>query len=186
MGALLILLLGLLSGCSTLPLGEPQASLDNLERIRRSPVAPLDVGAFTRGAGVSAADDKSHGVRSNSVVAPRGSFAAYLGETLRAELSGAGRYQRGAPLVLRGQLLETTLDGSSTRQGTASLAARFELLRDQSVVYRSELRVADRWDSAFIGVEAIPAAVNHYQDLYRRLVGQLFGDAKFIEAARAR
>lgn len=183
---LLLLLAALVSGCATLPLGEPQASLDNIERIRRTTVAPLDVGAFTRGAGISAADDRSHGVRSNTVVAPRGSFSGYLGETLKVELVGAGRYQTGGPLVLRGELLETRLDGSGTNVGVASLGARFELVRDQAVLYRSDLRVADRWESAFMGVEAIPAAVNHYQDLYRRLVGALFSDPAFLEAARSR
>ena len=184
--ALLVLLAALVTGCATLPLGEPQTSLDNLERIRRSLVAPLAVGTFTRSASVSAAADRSHGVRSNKVVAPRGSFAGYLGDTLRAELSGAGRYQADAPLVLRGELLETRLDGSSSSHGTASLAARFELLRDQTVLYRGDLRATDRWESGFLGVEAIPAAVNHYQDLDRRLVRELFSDPQFVEAARSR
>jgi hypothetical protein len=175
---------GLLVSCSTLSLGPPQPSLTNIEVVRAAQFGQVRVGTFTLASGLPTAMDKVHMVRTNSVVAPQGSFAAYLGETLRAELRGAGRYSEDAATTVNGQLLDSDLRGGMAPTNSARLSARFEVVRDGAIAYRREISVEDQWESVYLGVIAVPASINHYTELHRKIVGVLLKDPEFAKATR--
>jgi hypothetical protein len=62
------------------------------------------------------------------------------------------------------------------------LQARFVVKRADAVKYDRVLEVNSEWESSFMGAVAIPAAVQNYQLMYRKLVGQLFDDPNFRKA----
>ena len=173
-----------LSGCATAQLSTPQASLDNIQAIRAASLPAMNVGAFTPGPGAPTDMDKAILIRAGADTAPEGSFATYLGDTLRAELKGAGKYDPASPLMVSGVITDTHLV-SEVGAPNARLAARFTLSRGGRPVFTKELTVSDQWEFEYVGAVAIPDAFNHYAGLFPKLVGALLADPDFLAAVRA-
>jgi hypothetical protein len=174
-----------LGGCAMGDLPPPQASLDNIQALRGAQIDSMAVGAFTPGPGRPSEMDRSVTVRAGNQAAPGGSFARYLGDTIGAELKGAGRLDPNATLVVSGVVTDTHVD-SAMPTAHAALAAHFTLIRGGRVVFDKTLSVDSSWDSNFIGAVAIPDALNHYTGLYPALAAKLFADPDFVAAAHAR
>lgn len=175
---------GAMTGCAQLMLGQPQASAENLQKARATGMAPVALGSFALAAGKPADMDKAMSVRSNSVQSPvSGSFALHLKETLAAELAAAGLVDPASTTVIAGTLTDSVLDVPVGR-GTGTLAARFVVTRDGAQRYDKELRVSADWDAPFVGAVAIPAAMNEFSALFRKIVGKLFDDPDFVSAVK--
>lgn len=172
-----------LAGCVSAPMSAPDPTLDNIQAIRSGALAPMTVGAFVAGPQIRPEADRSLAVRADVLKPPEGSFARYLGATLASELKGAGKYDPASHLVVSGVMTASHVD-SALPQGHAVLGATFTLARDGQVVLAKPLSVEDTFDSALLGVEAIPQAENHYLALYAKLVGRLLTDPEFRAAAK--
>jgi hypothetical protein len=173
-----------LTGCAMEPVPPPQATLANIQAVRAGAFAPLRVGAFTPGPGAPTAMDKSVTVRAGSQKAPSGSYAAFLGETLAAELKGAGKFDAASGLVVSGVVTKTHVD-SAMPNGSAELEAHFTLTKSGAKTFDKTLGVTATWASGFMGAIAIPDAFNHYNALYPQLVTKLLSDPDFKAAAKA-
>ncbi|AXA90813.1 hypothetical protein [Massilia sp. YMA4] len=174
-----------LVGCASTMMGQPAASMDNTVKLRdgAAAMAPAAVGTFVLEPGKSAGLDQSVSVRgANTLTSPIGnSFAQYLGETLRVELEAAQLLDQKSSTRITGTLLDSALDaGMST--GTGRLQARFIVKQAEAVKYDRTLTVDAQWESSFMAVVAVPAAMQNYQLMYRKLVGQLFDDPAFRKA----
>lgn len=183
-----VVLLGLalgLTACVSVKVPAPSATPDNVQKLRATSMAPAQVGRFVLAQGLPAAKDQSQGgLRGSSVEAEGGSFARYLGQTLKTDLQAAGLLDESSKLVIEGELLESELD-AAIGTGTGSLGARFVVIKAGQKVFDKKLRVDDRWESSFMGAVALPLAINKYTEFYKRLVGKLIDDLEF-RAALAR
>ena len=169
-------------GCAQVKLAAPTASVDNIQRAKASGMAPVMVGDFKLAPGKDAALDQRVSIRSNSFYSPfDSSFAKYLGETLSADLRGAGVLAPSSTTTIRGELTQSMVD-ASIGQGQGALAGRFVVQKDGKTSFDKELKVGATWESSFVGAVAIPAAINEYVALYHKLVGQLLDDADFRKA----
>ncbi|HEX6704020.1 MAG TPA: hypothetical protein VF169_04600 [Albitalea sp.] len=174
----------LLTGCAQIKLGAPAASVDNIQRAKAAVTTPVAVGEFKAPQGKDAALDAGLDLRSNTVSSPiQGSFAQYLKETLSVELRAAGLLDPASAAVISGALTGSQVDAGASK-GLGSLGARFVVMRAGTKVYDKELRVQASWESSFVGAVAIPAAVNEYTALYRKLVAQLLDDPAFRAALK--
>ena len=173
-----------LKACAMAPLAPPQASIENIQTLRTAQVQPMAVGAFVPGPGGPTEMDNQIAVRGGIQAAPGGSFARYLGDTVSAELAGAGKLDPAAKLIVSGVLTDTHVD-SSMDTPRAWLQARITLVRDGRTVFDKVERVDSSWDGNFIGAVAIPDAINHCQGLFAQLAGKLFADPEFVAAAKA-
>ena len=99
----------------------------------------MSVGTFKLAPGLDPAIDKGVNVRSNNVSSPvEGSFAQYLRQTLVIDLQAAGLYDTGSQTTISGFLTDSKLD-VPMGTGTASLGARFVVVRTGQTVYEKEL-----------------------------------------------
>jgi hypothetical protein len=183
---LLIVVIGLaVSGCISRPLATPQPSMQALEVLRSSDMPAMRVGTFALAPGLPASLDKSVTIRSVTLVSPNdNSFAKYLGKALETNLQAAGKLDANSDLVFEGLLTQSDVD-AGIGTGTASLGAKFSLLRGGKPVFEKDLVVHSRWDSSFIGAIAIPEAINQYTALYGNLISELMADKDVKTAARA-
>lgn len=173
-----------LAGCAITPLGPPVPSVDTIAKARAAGLPPLALGAFALAPGKDPGLDQKVSIRTNTIHSPFGSsFAAYLKETLAGDLRGAGLLDPASPVVISGQLTDSRID-APVGASTATLAARFSVNRAGAVVYAKELRADSSWSSGFVGAEAVPMAVNHYEQLYRQLAGKLLEDGEFRAAVK--
>jgi hypothetical protein len=170
-----------LTGCANLNMSVPQPTADNVVKLRAMNMAPVSLGAFKIAPAMAGSDASASMRGANSVQAPGGSFAQYLGESLKTELQAAGLLDPAASTVITGTLTNTDLN-AAIGTGTAKLAARFVVTRDGAVKFDNELGVDSAWESSLIGGLAIPLAAQNYEGLYRKLVGKLLDDAAFRAA----
>jgi hypothetical protein len=177
----LILLAGLvLAGCSA-SVGNPKASFATLEMLQGWDAPAMRAGAFALAPGLPASMDRSVSVRTTSVSSPEGGFARHLRATLEAQLRAVGKYDDASGIVIEG-LLTRSSASAGLSDGHAVLAARFSVIRNGRQVFGKQLEVQSDWGSTFVGVEAIPDAINHYTALYDELVRQLLADDEFRRA----
>jgi len=169
-----------LTGCANFTMTAPTATVEATAKMRAANMAPAAVGTFKIDAG-KAEMDKGTTIRGNALGTSGGSFAQYLGETLKVQLQSAGLLDAASSTVISGTLTNSEVHGD-IGTGTAKLAARFVVTRGNMVQFDRELKVDDSWESSFVGATAIPMAAQHYEGLYRKLVGSLLDDADFRKA----
>jgi len=174
----------MLTGCVQVPLSY-QPTLQNLEALRTSGMAPANVGTFTLAPGQPEAMDQSVSARAATIVPPQKSFALFLKDALKQELQAAGKFDPNSTIVISGALTKNTLE-APIGTGKGTLAAKFSVDRDNKRVYEKELEEDAEWPSAFIGAEAIPVAITQYATLYKNLLGRLFSDEDFQKVTKAR
>lgn len=174
-----------LVGCVQVPLSY-QPTLQNVEALKGSNMAPVKVGAFGLAPGKPAEIDKSVTARSATVVSPIGdSFALFMKDALSKELTAAGKLDANSQIVISGLLTDSQLD-ASIGTGKGALGAKFSVNRNGQVVYDKELKETAEWPSSFVGADAIPTAINEYTALFKKLLGKLFGDEDFKKATAAK
>lgn len=183
--AAIVLLSTLMTGCAQLQIGAPAATVDNIQKAKASGLPPSNVGGFALAKDKPADMDKSFSLRSNGLTSPTGSFSKHLQETLAAELKAAGLLDPASTTTIQGELTDNQLD-ASIGTGKGALAARFVVNRSGQTIYDKVLRSDATWESSFVGAVAIPAAVNEYSGLYRKLVAQLLDDPQFRTAVAAK
>lgn len=169
-----------LTGCANLTMSPPQPNIENTAKLRAANMAPVAVATFKVDAAKSNMDTGTT-IRGNPLKAGSGSFAQYLGESLKVELQAAGLLDPGSPTIINGTLTESEVNGD-IGTGNAALAARFVVTRGDAVRFDRELKATDSWESSFVGATAIPLAAGHYEGLYRKLVAQLLDDEAFRAA----
>lgn len=170
-----------LSGCASVQMSSPTPLTDHLISVRNLKLEPAAVGSFVLAPGLPAAKDRSINLRGSSLEAPSGSFAEYLKAKLAAQLKAAGWLDPASRSTINGELLQSEAD-PAIGTGTASLGARFSIVREGKTIYRNELRVEDSWESSFMGRIAIPLAMQRYEALYGKLVTKLIDDPDFQRA----
>lgn len=179
-----LLSVAFLTGCAQLRLGVPVPSIDNIQKARGSGISPVAVGDFALAPGKDAGLDQKVSARTNSIFSPfDNSFAKYLKENLSTDLRAAGLLDPGSKILVTGRLVDSQLD-VPVGKSKASVAARFTVTKAGAQVYDKELRADREWQSEFLGVIAVQAAMNEYAGLYRKLVADLLDDPAFRAAAR--
>lgn len=176
------ILLIFLVGCSTV-LPPPMTSGENSQALRAANLAPTNVGMFKLATGRPPLMDTelSGGLRGGNITAPSGSYSQHLKDALKAELQSAGLLDLQSRYVIEGQLIDSKVD-AAIGTGTARLAARFQVKREEQLLFDKELVVEDSWDSSFMGAVAIPRAIERYGASYKSLVGKLLNDSDFRRA----
>jgi hypothetical protein len=172
----------LCSGCSlTAPKYSP--SLENVQALKDSGAQTTSVGTFetTLEKGKAA----SISIRGNSLGSPyEGTYANYLAEALKQELSLAGKLAADAQIQVSGTLQKNDIfaGGFSTAEG--EMEARFIVRRGGEVRYDQIKAIHDQWDSHFVGSIAIPRAAARYPVMVQKLLAALYGDPAFLAALK--
>jgi hypothetical protein len=172
----------LASGCS-LVAPRYNASLQNVQKLKDADGQAMKVGEFTSTPGPG--NPQSISIRGSSLTSPYdGNFAKYLSESMRQELSLAGKLSNDAQLEVSGALQKNDITIPPVGNGRADIAARFVLKRNLEVRYDQVKSVHDEWDSSFIGAVAIPRAQNEYPTLVQKLLAALYADPAFQAALK--
>lgn len=172
-----------LSGCVHVPAPTYAPGNDNLMALRAHPGGKLAVDGFEAAPDVP---NKKLGLRGNGMSGggDDGTYTSYLQQALEAELRNAGRLDDGSSTRISGVLLANQLDASGARTGKASIRARFVVTRDGVVAFDKPLQADHEWESSFVGMIAVPAAMENYVATLQKLIGMLLVDPGFVEASR--
>jgi hypothetical protein len=171
----------LTGGCS-LTAPKYTASLENVQKLKDGDIQPTKVGAFHSEAGKENAQTIS--LRGSSLASPYdNSYAAYLAEALKQELSMAGKLAPDAQIEVTGALQKNDIS-IPVSTGTGDIAARFVVTRSGTVRYDQLKSIHDTWDSSFVGAIAIPRAQEQYPIMVQKLLAELYADPAFVQALK--
>jgi hypothetical protein len=169
-----------LTGCSMMA---PQytASLENVQKIKDSGIQTTKVGKFEFTAGKGNANPIS--LRGNPMKSPYdGSYARYLEEALKQELSLAGKLKPDASVEVAGVLQQNDISLPAIGEGSGNIAARFVVTRGGETKYDQVKSVHEVWPSSFVGAVAIPRGQEKYPVVVAKLLAQLYADPAFMQA----
>jgi hypothetical protein len=168
-------------GCS-LTAPRYTASLENVQKLKDAEIQPTKVGAFQA---ASAKDNPTTvSLRGASLASPYdNSYAEYLAEALKQELSLAGKLTPDAQIEVSGVLQKNDIN-IPISTGTGDISARFIVTRGGFVRYDQVKTIHDQWDSSFVGAVAIPRAQEEYPIMVQKLLAELYSDAAFTQALK--
>jgi hypothetical protein len=169
----------LASGCSVVA-PRYTASLENVQKIKDADIQPAKVGIF------NSIPDKGNAnpisLRGNLLNSPYdGSYAKYLNEALKQELSLAGKLTPDAQIEVSGALQKNDIN-IPLSSGSGDLEARFVVTRGGTVRYDQVKSIHITWDSSFAAAVAIPRAQQQYPIMMQKLLAALYADPKFMQA----
>jgi hypothetical protein len=157
-------------------------SVSDVQQLKSAGNAPVAVKPFEAGPD---ANDSGIGVRASSATSPvNNSYAAYLTDALKQELSAANKLAPDAQIEVSGVLTKNDLNTSSFSTGYGDIEARFIVKRKGEVRYDHVKSNHTEFESSFVGAVAIPHAVNAYPNLVQGLLTNLCNDPAFIAALK--
>ncbi|MCC7702614.1 hypothetical protein IGS59_10210 [Janthinobacterium sp. GW460P] len=164
-----------LSACSTV--APPYApAMDNVQTLKNTGDAKARVGAFT----ADKPADASLSMRGTSLDSPYAkSYAAYIAEALKQELSLANKLAPDADIEISGILLKNDFDASGFSTGTAKIDVRFIVKKAGQVRYDQVKTASHEWPSSFVGAIALPRAMQEYTVVVQKLLADLYQDKQF-------
>jgi hypothetical protein len=169
------------TGCSIMA-PKYTASLTNVQQVKDSGIQALKVGTFESIPGKGNANPIS--LRGSSLDSPyEKSYAKYLAEAVRQELSLAGKLAPDAQIEVSGALTKNDIN-IPVSSGSGDIEARFVVTRGGVVQYNQVKSTHDEWDSSFVGAIAIPRAQDRYPIMVQKLLASLYADPAFIQALK--
>ncbi|HSW15552.1 MAG TPA: hypothetical protein VLI06_22070 [Solimonas sp.] len=171
----------LVAGCA---LSAPQysPSLPNVQKLRDAGEYKARVGLFTADQPAADAPLSLRGAKMHSPY--QDSYASYVAEALKQDLSLAGRLAPDAEIEVSGLLNKNELDASGFSRGFGGMEARFVLRKGGKIQYESVKSATTEWESSFAGAIAVPRAQLEYANLVQQLLAQLYADPAFIAALK--
>ncbi|MCX7220769.1 MAG: hypothetical protein NTY70_18105 [Burkholderiales bacterium] len=170
------------TGCSVMA---PQynLSVDNVQLLKNSGTSLLKVGEFTSKEAPGNTNPIS--IRGSSLSSPyQNSYANYLAEALKQELTLAKKISAAASSEISGMLLQNDIDASVSSVGTTTIEARFIVKQNGKVNYDQVKAVKHEFPSAFAGRIALPKAIQEYTFAVQKLLAMLYSDPAFVQATK--
>lgn len=122
-------------------------------------------------------------MRGNSLKSPYGKdMVNYVEVALRSELERAKLLKADSPLRLSAVIEDQDVDVTGASIGKAYIKARFNVRRDEQVLYDKQISAEDVWDSSFVGAVAIPRGAAAYTTTVKKLLNRLYADPEFVAA----
>jgi len=170
------------SGCA-LVAPKYSASLENVDKLKAASTQSISVGKFDAVPGKGNSNPIS--VRGSSLTSPyNNSYATYLAEAVKQELSLAGKFAPDAQIEISGAIRKNDIDISGFVTGNGVIEARFVVTRSGKITYDQIKMINDSWGSSFVGAVAIPRAQQRYPVMVQKLLAQLYADPAFMDALK--
>lgn len=170
------------SGCAMVA---PQysASLDNVQALKDAGNYTAKVGEFQAGKDKAYANPIS--IRGSTLMSPyNNSYANYVAEALKQELSFAKKLSPDAGTEITGIVLKNDIDATGVNVGITEIEARFIVRRADQVRYDQVKAVKHEFPSSFAGAIAIPKAVQEYSVAVQKLLSLVYKDQAFVDALK--
>ncbi|HUL41102.1 MAG TPA: hypothetical protein VLV32_04245 [Burkholderiales bacterium] len=170
------------SGCSLMA-PKYTASMENVQELKDAGDYTAKVGQFHSQPGPGNANPIS--LRGNSLLSPYAdSYANYVAEAIKQELTLAGKLSPDAVVEVSGVLLKNDLDAATFGMGQGDIEARFVVKKSGQVRYDKVVSAHYEWESSFAGAIAIPRAQQAYPELVQKLLATLYADRSFVQALK--
>jgi len=178
---IIIVSLSLLVSACSMQAPPYNASMENVQTIKRAQVEQVNVGTI-----LSTKKLDSISLRGSSMYSPvEKSYGAYLSKALEEELKLAKAWSSVSSTVITGEMLTNDIDVSGFSTGTGEVSAKFVIRRGDKVLFDKVVSANHQFDSSFMGAIAIPNGQANYVNLIQKLIKNLFEDEQFALALKS-
>lgn len=123
-------------------------------------------------------------LRGGELIVDGGTFATYLGNAIKNDLSEINAYDPTSKNKIEVTLLKNDIDVSGFSIGTGEIEILLKVTNGSDVILESNYSANTKFDSAFSGIVAIPKGQSEYPKLVKKLLANLFSDKQFINAIK--
>lgn len=175
-----ITLILLVSACS-MQAPPYNASLENVQTIKRAKIEPIKVGSITTTKKLN-----SISLRGSSMLSPvNKSYGDYISQALEDELRLAKLWSPVSSTIITGQVLTNDIDVSGFSEGSGEISANFIVTKNNKIIFEKTISANHTFDSSFIGAIAIPNGQANYVNLVQKLIKNLFENKDFVTAVKS-
>lgn len=171
-----------LSGCASFNVPAYSPRYEVIDQLKKMPIEKLSVGDFQPTDPKATVNHIS--LRGASLSPEHGTYADYLKDALRSDLSEMGIYDPASGTRLDATLLKNDIDVSGFSTGNGVIAAKLSVTKLSKVVFEKTYTANTQFDSSFAGAVAVPKGQAEYPNLVRTLLQQIYLDKAFIEAVK--
>ena len=169
------------SGCSLMA-PKYTASLDNVQTLSNAGDYSASVGGFDSIEAPGNADPIS--LRGSTMTSPYATYALYVAEALKQELSLAGKLAPDADVEVTGTLRKNDINIPAFGPGSGDIEVRFVVKKTGKIRYDQIKTAHTDWESSFVGAVAIPKGQQEYPRLVQTLLEMLYADENFMSALK--
>lgn len=121
-------------------------------------------------------------LRGGSLVVDGGTFATYLQNAIKSDLTEIGVFDPTAQTKLDVVILKNDIDVSGLSVGTGELEISLKITSNNNIVLDKNYSANTQFESAFAAIVAVPKGQSEYPKLVKELLANVFADKQFIEA----
>lgn len=171
-----------LSGCASFVAPAYSPDYPSLDRLKTSMIDKIAVGSFQP----RAADAPVNRVtlRGASLAPPSGSFAEYLENAIRSDLTELRVLDANAATRIDATLLKNDIDISGFSVGEGIIEVKLTVSKNGTPRLDKVYAAKTRFESSFAGNVAIPRGQSEYPNLVRALLQTIYVDPAFVAAIR--
>lgn len=170
------------TGCSTIAPGYTP-SIENVQKLKDTGNRPIQVGKF--GTATELEKKPTLSLRGTAMASPYGgSYASYVAEAIKSELTLAQRYSANADLEISGELLKNDIDIAGFSNGATTIEVRF-VAKDKGQIRFDQVKsIKYEFPSHFMGAIAIPNGTLSYGEAVKKLLNELYSDKAFSDISK--
>lgn len=172
----------LLSGCATFVAPSYSPDYQTIDTLKKQKLSKAAVNTFEPQD--PNAEVNKISLRGSSLKATEGSFASYIENAMRSDLTEMGVYDENATTKINTTILKNDIDISGLSKGSGLLEIQLTVSKDGAIALDKTYSVTTAFDSAFAGMTAIPIGQKEYPNLVRALLTKIYTDPEFIEVLK--
>lgn len=177
-----LLIMLTVTGCATDILITPKYTSDYaiIDTLKLQNLSKVDIGAVTP----KRIHEKVNNItlRGNPLVSSSKSYAQYLEDALKKDMTDANLLDSKSVIKLSTLLLKNEMDISGSNIGYGFIEARFTTFRNGYIEYDKIVAAETQFESSSISETAFSNGRNEYPVLVRALLNKLYSDQEFIDA----
>jgi hypothetical protein len=172
----------LTSGCASFSAPSYSPHYETIDRLKRLNLEKMSIGEVQPSEATAPVNKIS--LRGAMLVSPSGTFANYLKNAIRSDLTEMGLYDPASATQVDATILRNDIDVSGFETGYGVMEARVAIAKHGVLAFERIYSVNTQFQSSFAGAVAVPKGQNEYPNLVRALLQKVYGDPSFIEAVR--
>lgn len=171
-----------LTGCASFVAPTYSPDYPSIDRLKTTQLGKVAVGEFQPRNPEASINKIS--LRGASFVSSNGSFAQYLEDAIRSDLTELRVLDPKAEARIEATLLKNDIDVSGISTGEGFMDVKLSVTKRGQTVHEKIYSAKTQFESSFAGAVAVPKGQSEYPRLVRTLLQTVYADPAFIAALK--
>jgi hypothetical protein len=171
-----------LTGCASFVAPTYSPDYPTIDRLKVAQLGKVAVGEFQPRSPEAPVNKIT--LRGAPFVSSNGSFAQYLEEAIRSDLTELRVLDPKAETRIEATLLKNDIDVSGINTGEGFMDVKLSVIKRGQTVHEKIYSARTQFESSFAAAVAVPKGQSEYPRLVRTLLQSVYADPAFINAVR--